>query len=565
MDKIVLIENESQAKEYLKRIGEFREFTPITFDFKSEELLLNEGIEFNTEEDYETETIYKGIYDTSLSNTREICSKVNIHYRGINLFQLFYMDLFRFLMISRRYLRLLKKIKTIEKPIEVLTLKKDSFDIKEEICLELSKFIFETVIEVTYYEKISYHPLVWAGRLIQKITSSIALLSNKNKIFFDDSKVRFEPLIKELIKDNKLFRCNSSLQKSFFVEEKYIPFYEFTQKKTEHQEKLMSDINEFKQIDYKEIKLETELYSILEEWINYYIKNKFIEFSGIINHIISLIESNKINMIVLHSDSEPFGKTLAQVGRLYNIPSIVILHGLLGSEISAGYYPLSADYIVSFGKGSSERLTKLGIKKEKIIPLGSPQFDKYFTKRRKIVFITSCSNSHNALPEIGMSKKNIKKTCTMLYKALKKFPEYKLVVKGRKGWEMNNLPKLIAERENYDIEFVEDVNPVELLSDAEMVIVNVTTMAIDSLCLNKSVISIWFKNMEEKVKGYKYSDSIRVVYNQEELERAIRECKNSSEEKRKKYLESELESLDGKASERIASFINNLILEDKDD
>jgi CDP-glycerol glycerophosphotransferase (TagB/SpsB family) len=71
--------------------------------------------------------------------------------------------------------------------------------------------------------------------------------------------------------------------------------------------------------------------------------------------------------------------------------------------------------------------------------------------------------------------------------------------------------------------------------------------------------------MEEKVKGYKYSDSIRVVYNQEELERAIRECKNSSEEKRKKYLESELESLDGKASERIASFINNLILEDKDD
>src|SRR3989344_1254699 len=103
-EKIILIENKSQAKEYLENKEKFGNAIPITFDFPSEELLLNANTKFKTEEEYETEDIYKGIYDLSLKNTNEICEKIKINYRGIDLMQLFYMDLYRFLDVSRKYL-----------------------------------------------------------------------------------------------------------------------------------------------------------------------------------------------------------------------------------------------------------------------------------------------------------------------------------------------------------------------------------------------------------------------------------------------------------------------------
>ena len=183
--------------------------------------------------------------------------------------------------------------------------------------------------------------------------------------------------------------------------------------------------------------------------------------------------------------------------------------------------------------------------------------------KKKIVFITSCSNSHNALPEIAISKKKMKKTYKILYSALKKFPEYKLVVKGRKGWEMNNLPKLMAGQENYEIEFIKDISPIKLLSNAEIVIIHVTTMALDALCLDKPVISIWFKDMDY-FAGLEKGKGLKTVYNSKQLENAIRKCKIQTKEntmERKKYLEKELFKLDGKSSERIANFINKLIKE----
>ena len=581
MNKIILIESKSQAEEYLKNRGKFEEAIPITFDFESEELLLNAKMKFKTEEDYETETIYRGIYDLYLKNTEEICEKIKIDYRGIDLFQLFYMDLFRFLGKSRRYLILLEKIKKIENPKEVITLRnKFNLEIDEEICSKTAKAVFKDKLkEIEYYDKSKKESVLikFAG-FVQKVFSQIklSLLNSKhNKIFFDDSKARIELLLKELnkTKRNKLFRCNNQLQKSFLVDGKYVPFYEFNSRKSVHQKKLLKEIEEFKikNRDFKfldDLNIEENLKPILEEWINYYLKFKFLEISGTINHMITLIEKKKIDIIVLFADSEPFGKAFTQVGKLFNIPSVVVLHGLLGGGISPGFVPFSADYILPYGNGSKKRLNKLGIPNEKIIVTGSQQFDKYFNVKKikknpkKVVFITACPTSHNTLPEVVQSKKEIKRFYRILYGAMKKFPEYKLVVKGRKGWDMNGLPLIVAKQENYKIEFIEDINPIKLLFDAEIIIVNETTMVMDGLLLGARAISYWFKNLE-RFGGYKNSKAIKTVYTPKSFEKAIRECienkKRENEEEVKKYLEEELYKLDGKASERIVNFIGELI------
>ena len=173
--KIILIENKSQAKEYLKNKEKFENAVPITFDFPSEELLSNAKVNFKTEEEYETETIYKGIYDASLKNTKEICEKIKIDYRGIDLFQLFYMDLFKFLEIARRYSRLLEKIKKAEKRNKIITFRnKYNSDINEEICSKIAEQVFGRGLK-----SIEYNSLIKKDGLFLKIVGNMQKIFSK--------------------------------------------------------------------------------------------------------------------------------------------------------------------------------------------------------------------------------------------------------------------------------------------------------------------------------------------------------------------------------------------------
>ena len=227
--KFILIENLEQGLEYLKQKEKFKGFLPITFSFGAEELLLKNKINFKMDDDYETDFLYKDVYKTTLKNTEKICDRIKINYRGIDLMQLFYMDLFEFLGMVRRYLRLLEKIKKVENPEEIIVFKdQNNSGINDEICLRLAQEIFKKKInEVKYVKKNKKKPFYFKiGGFMQKVFSRINLsLTNKNdhKIFFDDSKVRFEPLLKELLnnKNNKIFRCKDHLQKSFFIDKKY--------------------------------------------------------------------------------------------------------------------------------------------------------------------------------------------------------------------------------------------------------------------------------------------------------------------------------------------------------
>jgi len=68
--KIIFIENLNQAKEYWKRKKDFEKFFPITFTFPVEKFFLEKGIEFKTEDDYEEDRMYLGIYPEALKSTK---------------------------------------------------------------------------------------------------------------------------------------------------------------------------------------------------------------------------------------------------------------------------------------------------------------------------------------------------------------------------------------------------------------------------------------------------------------------------------------------------------------
>jgi len=124
------------------------------------------------------------------------------------------------------------------------------------------------------------------------------------------------------------------------------------------------------------------------------------------------------------------------------------------------------------------------------------------------------------------------------------------------------LPLAVAQRKNFKkLEFVSETDPISLLADASIVIVNDTTMVFDGLLLDKPAISIGFKDLE-KVRGYAGSKAIKTVYNQQQLEEAIRKCQNQTPEdnlEREEYLEEEISELKGKSSQRIATILMELI------
>jgi len=576
--KFVIIENKNQALEYLKNIKRFEGVTPITFNFEPEKLLLENKITFKVGEAYGAPSLHKDTQKNSIRLTKEICKKININYRGIDLFQLFYYELIFFLNSSLMQLKILKKIKEREKIGDMIIFNNIAPD-NEEIYSKITAKVFESnlrVIKYKYLNKKNYNFLEFIGYL-QNIISKIKLSlvkEEENKIFFCGNKNIFENVIKELNKDkiNKIFRCNNSLQKSFFVNKEYIPFYRLLGLKTRHQERLIEDIKNFNKKPnnlqfLEDLDLEKELIPVLREWIFYYIKVRFLEISGVINEMIKLMEKKNINLIMLDADVNPFEKTFAQVGKMFNIPSIVVQHGVIGGEL--GFFPKFADYFLVFGKKGQEILIKHGYPKKNIIITGSPQFDRYINqkietnKQKKIIFIMGgLANS-----DVGISKEKWKKVYEMLFKALKKFPEYKLIIKLKKGdRDLAGLPEIIAKKENFqNLEVITSISPIKLLSGADMVILTDSTMVFDALLLDKPVISINFKELE-KFFCYKYLKPVKTVHNQKELESAIKKSKTQTKKQLleiRKALKTELFELDGKASERVVDVINKLLLNKK--
>lgn len=580
--KFIILENKDQAEEYLKGIKMFDKITPITFNFEAEELLTKYKMNFKVGEKYETPFLYKGIYKRSIELTNEVCKKINIKYRGINLFQLFYINLILFFNFSSRYLRILREIKKKEKIKEIIIFKKIPQNFNDKIFSEIAAKVFKNnlrIIESRRLNKKDSRFLKFAGHL-QNVISKIRLnlvKKEENKIFFCGNKKIFENIIEKLNKNkkNKIFRCSDALQKSFFINKRYISFYKFVGLKTKHQKRLIEDIEDFNKKTnnlqfLEDLNLEKELIPVLREWISYYLKFRFLEISGIINKMIKLIMKKKINLIMLYADINAFEKTLAQVGKRFNIPSIVIQHGVIGTE--AGFVPKSADYFLAFGKKSKEILINYGYPKKDIVITGSPQFDKYINqkieknKQKKIVFIMGPPTDENINPELDVSKEKWKKVYEMLFKALNKFPEYKLIIKWKGKGELDNLPEIIAKKENFqNMRIIDNINPIDLLSDADMVILTNSTMVFDALLLDKPVISINFKELE-KFFNYKDLIPVRTVHNQKGLEMAIKKSKTQTKKELleiKKSLNAELFKLDGGASDRVVNFINKLLLKKK--
>jgi len=578
--KIIFIENIDQAKEYFKRKEEFKEFFPITFTFLVEKIFLENKIDFKTEDDYEGRVNYKNILFPSIKTSKKICDYFELYYKKVDLFNLFHSDLSTLLSQLRSYLRILLFIIKKENPEEIIIFESQRFDyFKKEFVSEIIPKIFKKRLKIIRYKipnKKKNYLIEGAGFLQNKLSKIKLKLLRKEqkKIFFSGPKSLFESTFQLLLnnKNNHLFRGYTNLQKGFFINKKYIPFYEFSGIKNEKNHKLLEgEINTItKKINEtnfsKNFGVENELGGVVKNYLMGVIDKNFIKISYIINEIEDLIKKDKINLVILHNDVAVFEKMLSSVSKINNIPTIVFQHGMYGNFIGA--LPTISDYILTYGEESNNWFVKNKTPEKKLKTIGCPRYDSFNKpliedKNKTILCIIDACDEDIMIPERELTKKKQKEILRAIFMVIKKFPDYKLIIKTRVKWNLNELPMMISKQNNFEnLMVIEDANNLDLIDNAEIVINHFSTMGLESVIRNKPVICFSFKNLDN-FNMYKNSGVVVIVYNEKNLENAIRNIierkKDNKNIKRRRFLKKQFYKLDGKASQRAAKFIEDTL------
>jgi len=573
---IVIIENKIQLKEYLRN-KDLDNVLPISLSYDVEKILFKLKIKFKTEEDYEIESYHKKINSTNLKELEKIFKNIEITYRRVKILDLFYGDLYHFLSIKKRYLEILKRIIKKEKPSQIYIFKnKENFTIRGsgDIYSDIADKVHPNIKYLKYTipkenKKLALNFLVKIQSRISKFILNFS--GKKNKIFLFSTKSLSESVLRILLKNknNRVFRCCDESRKSFFVKSNYIPFYKFTGKKDKNQIKLKKDIEILKKKIskgkiWKKIRIPRELIPAVKNWFDNILEIKLNQTAELINEMITLFKKKKINFVLFYQDVDSFPKALATLAKKYSVPSMVIQHGICGHRM--GYTPLSSDYFSSIGLESEKRLVKWGIPKKRIVLNGAPQFDHLIRKGKKskekiILYIINADDDKKVIPG-HLTKRRQKEIIKTIISTMKKFPDYKLIVKSKKGWKLDSLPKDIAKRENFkNIEVMKETDNKVLMNRAKAIIIHSSAMGLEGMILKKPIISLFYKDLMEYFPFGKTS-LVKKVYNQKQLESEINKIikgDKESEKEKEILLEKQAFKLDGKASQRVANLINKMI------
>lgn len=236
-----------------------------------------------------------------------------------------------------------------------------------------------------------------------------------------------------------------------------------------------------------------------------------------------LFRQYNVKGVVVHSSVHPLGYTLTHMGKQRNMPTITLQYGINDDYQLMSTY--SSNY-VAWGRSHKRRLTQFGVPPNKIITIGAARFDPIFQKKwktklqltrslrissRKWVFVYP----EQPLP-YGMNRKALLSIIRALYPHRRNIV---LLVKPHP--KQKKLTMTRQELQRY--RFVKRVNhrmPLyDLISGSNAVFVQFSTVGIETILLNRPLISIaLFRNtVKHEFSYYAASKSITSARNQRQL------------------------------------------------
>jgi len=576
--KLIFIENEFHAKEYLKNKEKFKGFTPITFNFLAEQLLEKNNIKFKLEEVYEKENMYKGVCSSSIKNAKEIIKQFPIMYKNIELMSLFFYELYILFSSSKRNLILFKEIIKKEKPKEMLAFEAKNKFFEREFGSTIIPNIFKGKIQKIKYDfpkqkSSKKEKLIKIFMFVQQILAKILLrlAKNKNKIFALGGEQYYKKVLESLAKKNKIISFSHSIGKSFFASNTFVPHYEFKGMKILGNKKFKKELEKFIKIIEdsklnKTIGMEKEIEKRVKIYLKQLIKYRFIESCEKINEVLGVLKKQNIKLFLSSADSDPSNLIISRVAKVFGVPTIGFQHGL--APVPEMDKISESDYFLVYGPKIKKEYLKGDYSKKKIEIIGFPKCDCFKNENKKntkkIIYAMEIGSGNRSLtPEIQLTKRKQKIILRRIFNVLKKFPDYKLIIKTRVKWDMKGLPEVIAKEEGFkNFQVIEKTNNNDLINDCDVFLMNQTTMGLEALILNKPVISVSFKEYD-KINPYRKIKGVPITNTEKQLEEAIKKAINETEQDvlvRRESLNKFMPT-DGKASERAFKIIEEILNE----
>lgn len=557
MNTIFFLDNVSNIDNIRKTIQKHENSTIFSLDYITHRIFEKNQINHVIGETYLSTNDHKTIDDYTINTTLNWANhnsiKECIIFDDINLKSLIEMESIQyFSSIYRNVISILRIIEK-EKPNLVICYSKLN-DFIQRVCnsknikvIASEQIIQDSLTHDTihikfnifsfpFHIKISRTKFFQIKKLIKKITNSIYRLeppiqtSKKNILLLDFNPVVYRDLLVALSAlNNNILLLNQRKPAVHSIHSLQIVrktgckiinldlFEKQIHNKIQNEtEKMSVNINKIWNIN----QILENIFSFDSYTFWYSIKNSFTticnsRFLEAVRRILLLNEffdKYDVSIILEWAETGQEEKEALHTAKKRKIKSVLLQHAMyptakiweqFGRFLSYFSYQSLSDYQAVYGDIMKEYAIAHGYKKEKLLITGSPRHDQFFNftncvKDKNLILIATTGSSGIAAEySTTMARLNYDNFTKETIRVVKLFPDKKIVVKIAPHQEhvgIANVMELIK-RIDPNIPIVTNANLPELISSCDILITfNNSTIALESLILNKPTVSIQTEN-----------------------------------------------------------------------
>ena len=296
----------------------------------------------------------------------------------------------------------------------------------------------------------------------------------------------------------------------------------------------------------------------------------------------SMLEAEHPKIVVYPAETSEFGRTLFHLCNLYGIPSVGIQHGVFNNYLACIHKkgesrigatlpdncPIPTQTFV-YGPKYKRMLLKGNYPSQGVAVTGSQRFDRIIIDRSKFnksQFCKTIGIDENkkiiAFVTSPVPRGDTETMSTAVIEAAKGL-NAQLVIKLHPSEEFAIYERVAAEMKS-GVEIVRDIDLYELLDACDIMITHLSTAAIEAMIFDKPVILLNLTSKPDRV-DYAKGGAAFGVYKKKNLLPVLRKLlydKKFYPERRRKmhpFLVDNVYLLDGKATKRMAKFIEGLM------
>jgi hypothetical protein len=293
-----------------------------------------------------------------------------------------------------------------------------------------------------------------------------------------------------------------------------------------------------------------------------------------------LLVHHRINCVLLFSSVKGYNNLIARVAESMDIPSIELQHAVENNEPSHPYATLHSRYLAAYGTLQQKSYAAFGVEPWRVIPCGSPRFDKYRTPVRHddlealrarlhldtqyLNILVNVPYAYLSLEPEGYSTYDVQRTLEDYAELRKKFPKTRLLLRPRPSPWRNDFYNREETLSLFtgEMRMVQYDNLHALLTVCDIVISGTSTLVVESLIMQKPVIMYVPHVLDHNFESYVDAGAVLMARTKEELFTHVAflsdERNRTALVERGGHFLRENFKFDGKASERVAALIRNV-------